>query len=270
MMRMEPILLARTSHEAQLHMDLAPCPCGESRFERSSTLITLPDGDLGRRYAGRCPNCGTDREFVYRLPAEPLTAKAGVVYGGSEPSQLLDAAQWLWVSDQYAKSVPAGSEQLPSDQRRQAGARLAAAVAALDEVLKFVPDRADDVPSWAVWTAFGAAVRDGEPGRLRAGRLRAVRAAYADLLRTIDGPSGGAPAPATTDQALSPAERRTRAIRDVREAWADQHGVDDADWTMDGATGPDRRSPTPEQAWELTRVIREISGQDPDRGEFVD
>lgn len=255
---MTTILLARTSHEAHLHMDLVPCSCGAYRFERSSAVVTLPDGELGRRYTGRCPECGADREFVYRLPAEPLAAGDGIVYGGEEPSQLVDAGQWLWVAEQYARAVPAGPDRLPRNERRQARGRLSAAVAALAEVLKFVPAGSTEVPRWAVWTPFGGQVRDSEPGRLDVGRLRAVQASYEETLRVID----------AADRPALHGDRdgRGRTIQAARADWAARHDIDDAEWTIEGAAGPQRKAPTAEQADELMRTIRQLSGQDPATG----
>jgi hypothetical protein len=178
------VTLARTGHEAQLHMDLTPCPCGEHSFDRTSVVITLPDGDLGRRYAGTCPSCGAGREFTYRLPAVPLESPR-FAYGGAEPSRLLDAAQWLWVSDWYLRSVPPGAEDLPPDQRRIARARLMAAIAAIDEVVKFIPANGDTVPEWAVWTPLGRTVREADGQRLSAGTLAAARSAYVQALEKL-------------------------------------------------------------------------------------
>ncbi len=276
---MTVVPLMRTSHEAHLHMDLTPCPaCGEHRFDRASAVVTLPDGDLGRRYAGRCAGCGAERAFTYRLPADPLGA--GAMYGGPEPSQLIDAAQWLQVADWYAGAVPAAPHKLPAEQRRVARGRLAAAVAALDEVLKFVPPGTVHIPDWAVWTDGGRAARAADPDRLHAGRLGAARAAYAEIVAEIDaadlpGDVGDALAAyrgtlAEVDRrwAGDPAEHAQRRFRveHVFHEWATRHGIDDRDWSEDGWDGPDRRSPTAAQAWELVRAVRSAVGLEPGAG----
>lgn len=64
--------------------------------------------------------------------------------------------------------------------------------------------------------------------------------------------------------------RRLEAIDRWRDEWAAKYGIDDIDWTPDGSDGPDRRSPTPEQALEFVRKVRELSGQDPDTGRYLD
>jgi hypothetical protein len=79
--------------------------------------------------------------------------------------------------------VPAEPHRLPDPDRRQARARLANAVAAIDEVLKFVPRNGADVPSSAIWTALGGSIYTREPGRFLAVRLAAVKEAYRTSLR---------------------------------------------------------------------------------------
>jgi hypothetical protein len=63
--------------------------------------------------------------------------------------------------------------------------RLAAAVAAVDEALKFVPPGGGRVPFTAVWSPLGRSVYQREPGRFRTSRLTAVRSAYDDVLRRL-------------------------------------------------------------------------------------
>jgi hypothetical protein len=170
--------LARTNAEAHLFMALRPCACGERRFARTSSVVAI-DGELASRYTGACERCGTPRRFEFRLLREVLQPPAtGMVYGGAEPSELLDPGEWLSVADDYARSVPVGA-RLDGGARRSARQRLAAAIAALDEVRKFAPPGAFEVPVNAFTTPFGRAIRDKEPGRFRLMRIDAVRTAYA-------------------------------------------------------------------------------------------
>jgi hypothetical protein len=178
--------LARTNHEAHLFMDLRPCGCGETAFDRASSIVTLPDGALASRYAGTCARCGGQREFVFGLPAQILAVSAEEMrYGGAEPSQLLDAGEWLWVADRYAQAVPPDPQRLLDADRRRARARLSAAAAALDEVLKFVPADGASVPPAAFWTELGGTVYAREPGRFRVARLAAVRDTYRGLAQRM-------------------------------------------------------------------------------------
>ncbi len=176
--------LARTNAEAHLFMDLRPCACGERRFARTSSVVTI-DGALASRYTGGCARCGTARQFEFLLPDHVLQPPAtGVVFGGAEPSALLDPGEWLSVADDHARSVPLGSK-LDGDALRTARHRLATAIAALDEIRKFAPPGAVEVPHAAFTTPLGRAIWDKEPGRFRLVRLDAVRAAYAAAIERL-------------------------------------------------------------------------------------
>ncbi|GIJ81367.1 hypothetical protein SAMN05443287_11780 [Micromonospora phaseoli] len=176
-------LLSRTNAEAHLYMDLHPCSCGETRFPRQSAVVALADGDLASRYTGSCAGCGQEREFIFRLPPTVTTAGSGFRYGDDEPSQLLDPGEWLLVSDAYAGQVPA--QPATSEAAQRARATLSRAVAALDEVGKFIPTGGDTVPPDAFVSDRGRQLHQREPGRFRGDRLAAIRDAYAGLLSRL-------------------------------------------------------------------------------------
>ncbi|SHN75417.1 hypothetical protein SAMN05443668_107292 [Cryptosporangium aurantiacum] len=168
-------------------MDLRPCECGESTFDRDTAIIDLGGDALGSRYEGHCPGCGARREFVFRLPAQVILPPAGqVVYGDGTPSELLDPGEWLWVADRFAGSVPAETSGLDEDVRREARVRLAAAAAAMDEALAWVPPGADAIPADAVRSELGLAVYEDEPDRFALDRLEIVRDAYRELLERVE------------------------------------------------------------------------------------
>ena len=125
---------------------------------------------------------------MFRLP-EPGSTPAsadGVVFGGPEPSELLDAGEWLWVADLVAGNIPADDP----DSARQA---LGIAAAAMDEILKFVPAGAGEVPDAAFWSRRGRRVRAEEPGRFQRDRLAIVRDSYRDQLDAVDPGDPGDP-----------------------------------------------------------------------------
>jgi hypothetical protein len=165
-----PYAIARTNDEAMLYLELQPCPdCGsvEARWEHGLTEV---DGELAISYAGICPGCDAEREYLFGLP-ERETLSPFPNFGGPEPSDLLDAGQWLQVADQVASAVPVDDD---------AGAALALRVAraAVEEVVKFIPAGSDTVSDDAFWTEEGRQVRDSEPGRFRLERLLVVRDSY--------------------------------------------------------------------------------------------
>jgi hypothetical protein len=173
--------VARTRDEAHLYMDLHPCDrCGAVDIIWHSALADR-DGVPARRYSGRCEGCGAAREFVFALPERPeLPDPRDVVFFGADRSQLLDAGEWLLVSDLCAQagSAPAGSDR----ERAEVRESMAVAAAAVAEVLKFVPPGADEVPDSAFWSDRGRTVREQEPGRFRRRRLSIVGDTYRDAL----------------------------------------------------------------------------------------
>ncbi|MEU4194054.1 hypothetical protein AB0E69_19290 [Kribbella sp. NPDC026611] len=167
--------VARTRDEAQLWLELHPCPdCGSIDTPWEHSLVE-DDGELTISWAGTCTGCGAEREYLFGLPARETAVTGWPTFGGSEPSELLDPGQWLQVADRAASEVP--------DDPAEAGKVLAVARAAVDEVIKFVPAGLDAVPEEEFWTPEGRAVRDAEPGRFRLDRLLVTRDTYDELAR---------------------------------------------------------------------------------------
>lgn len=190
---------ARTFDEAHLYMDLRPCgECGETDFDRESVLSSTPDGARVMTYRGPCSGCGTAREFVFRLSDRRSEAGGEARYGaGDEPSRLLDAGEWLAVSDFLAATARAmldgsllegdgsGAPDLAGFGDEELIAvhdLLSSAVAAAVESAKFLPAGADTVPEEAIWSDSGQLLLEVYPDRLTranlveevAGRRRAV------------------------------------------------------------------------------------------------
>jgi hypothetical protein len=164
-------------------MQLHPCPTCGTVFEPSSAVVLI-DGVLASRFSAPCPVCGQMREFTFRLPDQVLMPDPDRIFFGrpGEVSELIDPGEWLLVSDQYARSVPAQLSGLDPDSLAQARRALTAAVSALDEVLNFIPAGAEEVPQQAFWTERGRARYAAEPTRFRRTRLSARRAAFEEML----------------------------------------------------------------------------------------
>lgn len=169
-----PFAVARTRDEAHLYLELNPCEdCGSITTEWEHGLTEV-DGELAISYAGVCSGCGAEREYLFGLPEREVAAGSFPTFGGPEPSELLDAGQWLRVADVAAGDVPTDD---PAEARRV----LAIAQAAVEEVIKFIPAGSDAVPDDAFWTDEGRRLRDAEPGRFRLERLLVVRDTYREL-----------------------------------------------------------------------------------------
>jgi hypothetical protein len=167
--------VARTRDEAQLYLELHPCPDCESLDTAWEQSLVEEDGELAISYAGICAGCQAERVYLFGRPAREARVQGWPTFGGPEPSELLDAGQWLEVADQAASTVP--GEPL------EPGRVLSVAGAAVDEVIKFIPAGQDAVPDEEFWTPQGQSVRDAEPGRFRLDRLLVVRDTYRELAR---------------------------------------------------------------------------------------
>jgi hypothetical protein len=170
------MLLARSSPECRLYMDLHACSCGETGFAAEHVLREDAEGRLLAVYDGSCPRCGLPRRFTFVLDeALPPPPPA---FGGPLPSRIICPGQFLLVADQAAASAPL----TPSveDPRRAERDRLAVATAAaaVDEVLKFIPAGQSAVPEQAFTSPAGRAAHAREPGRFSRERLEATAAAH--------------------------------------------------------------------------------------------
>lgn len=171
-----PFPVTRSGDEAHLYLDLHPCSCGSADTVWESAPGSV-DGEPVARYSGTCPGCEAEREFLFGLPEREAPPVRFPTFGGPEPSQLLDAGEWMWVADLTAGSVPA-------DEPREAEQALAIAMAAVEEVIKFIPPGEDEVPERAFWSDRGRRVRGAEPSRFLLDRLLVVRNTYRDAAAT--------------------------------------------------------------------------------------
>jgi hypothetical protein len=159
--------LARSSLECRLFIELDVCACGQTPGELAHRLVSR-DERLVALYQGSCARCGRSLEYAFPLADEIVAADK---FGGTEPSQLIDAGQFLRESDRAVRR--AGDAPAP-----QKLFLLGRAIACLEEVLKWIPDGEETPPAWAFFTEDGLRFSREEPGRFRRPRLRAVLAAY--------------------------------------------------------------------------------------------
>jgi hypothetical protein len=115
------------------------------------------------------------RRFEFALDPEIPPAHK---FGGSKCSEILDAGQFLAVADTAARMVACDANRLDGIGRVRARTLLLRAVAALEEVLKFVPPGGDRVPVESLRSAAGRELYMAEPGRFRKSRLEVVLGVY--------------------------------------------------------------------------------------------
>jgi hypothetical protein len=170
---------ARSPLECRLFIELHPCRCGGAIGDITHRLVTRDD-ILCACYAGRCTHCGEQLEYVFVLDAEIVAPTA---IGGTNPSTIIDAGQYMATSERAARQVRVGGS---TDPKGSAKAFLVRAIACLDEVVKWMPIGTDQVPVSAFFTIEGLRLYMEDPGRFRRVPLLAVLAAYRELLLRLD------------------------------------------------------------------------------------
>ncbi|MFC7528578.1 hypothetical protein [Actinoplanes sp. GCM10030250] len=190
---MPSLPVARSHLEAHLYMDLHPCECGATNFPRVAEYGHGPEG-WQVVYSGQCEECGRDRGFTFRVSQDVPILAPSAWSALTAPSELLDPGEWLWVADRYA-SYPAEDGVLSPDEAIERCTDLAAAAAAVEEALLFVPAGASAVPAESFRSARGQSVFEVGPDRFTVNQLAEQR----DLYRQLAGepaPPGHRPLPA--------------------------------------------------------------------------
>jgi len=125
--------------EAYLLLMVTRCErCGKGPFKALRHEELDLGGQTGRRLFAACQACGHERQFDFDLssvPPEDLSAepaeKLPRINRTSEPSRVIDLAQWLMLFEAIA--LAAGGEDDPAESRRLAYE----AAQCLEEALKF-------------------------------------------------------------------------------------------------------------------------------------
>ncbi|WP_327254737.1 hypothetical protein [Streptomyces sp. NBC_01244] len=174
-------------------MDLHPCECGGADFGRRHQLERLGD-DLVAVYEGVCRGCGRDRRFEFVMAVEvPPPPPA---YGGAEPSEIIDPGEFSDVADRYSRWAGLGLLNSPGSEHHKYQGAMASALAAVEEVFKFIPEGQDAVPASAFTSARGRARYEKGPGKFSREileiELDLTREVLADIDNSIARSSGGA------------------------------------------------------------------------------
>jgi hypothetical protein len=116
-----------------------------------------------------CGGCGAERRFVFRIPG--LAPRYQDMYGGPDPSQIIDAGEWRMVAlhamewGLRLQRESSGVRKMfhRDDTKPEIRRAFEEALAAYQEVLKFIPPGGDEVPDSAFFTAAGRRIRAQEP-----------------------------------------------------------------------------------------------------------
>ncbi|MDX2393768.1 hypothetical protein NJL88_27640 [Streptomyces sp. DK15] len=180
------MLIARSSSEAHLYMDLHACECGSFDFDRQHRLELRGD-DLVAVYEGVCRQCGRSRHFEFRMAEEiPPPAPA---FGGPEPSRIIDPGEYVAVAYRVSRAASLELLNRPESEHHKYRAAMAYALAAFEEVLKFVPPDQDAIPADAFTSEAGKTRYRNGPGKFRRTLIEmdidSARQVLADIDKTI-------------------------------------------------------------------------------------
>jgi hypothetical protein len=159
-------------------MQLHPCGCGEQAFPWTRHTQAQADDGVATVYEGHCPRCGQPRSFIFLVPAAFVPPPA---FGAGSPSEIVDPSEFLRLAEGATRDVPAALGALSAEPREAALDAVDVAIAAIDEVLKFVPPGARGVPRELFLTDAGRAAFDARPARYGVEQLAATRRYYDDL-----------------------------------------------------------------------------------------
>ncbi|MGW0996662.1 hypothetical protein [Streptomyces sp. NPDC002520] len=177
------MLIARSTQEAHLYMDLHACVCGAAEFERAHRLEDR-DGALVAVYEGECPQCGRTRSFEFRMSDE--LPPAPPAFGGAEPSQIIDPGEFLWIGDQAATDSGLRLLNTPLAEHRAIRPQTAYAIAAFEEVAKFLPEGEDRIPEDRFTSERGRELYAKDPTRFTRDRIDSALERKRAILADID------------------------------------------------------------------------------------
>ncbi|MFE3459969.1 hypothetical protein ACFXKD_20685 [Nocardiopsis aegyptia] len=116
-------------------------------------------------YEGQCGRCSGSGRYEFELETEERARYPAI--GRSTPSRIIDPGEFLWLSDRAASEVPVDVTGLSKKEIRVARSLMQRAIVTLEEVLKFIPEGADEVPDGAFFSDLGRSVRQESPERFR-------------------------------------------------------------------------------------------------------
>ncbi|MFF6998033.1 hypothetical protein ACFY93_24150 [Streptomyces sp. NPDC008313] len=177
------MLIARSMQEAHLYMDLHACVCGAEEFDRQHRLENH-DGAVVSVYEGPCAQCGRTRSFAFVVPAEDPPAPPA--FGGAEPSRIIDPGEFLFIGDRVSTDAGLRLLNTPPAEHREVRPATAYALAAFEEVAKFLPEGADRVPEARFTSDRGREVYAKDPSRFTRKEITAALELKRKILADID------------------------------------------------------------------------------------
>lgn len=182
------VLAVRSHTEIMVYMLLNDCRACHSGNRDVTDELDARDGAVFATYTAFCRDCGNVDVHPFRLPDhDPQGDDPDVVFGGAEPSTVIDAGGWLRFARQTAVSGPTEPDGLGAPERASAALVMRAAAAAVREVVKFIEPGVERLPRSAMWTDRGRTEFDRDPWQFSRARLAVIENAYRESAERLAG-----------------------------------------------------------------------------------
>lgn len=182
------VLAARSHNEAVLYVLLRDCVACHRDNRDITDELDVTHGVPVAEYTAFCRECGNVDVYAFELPGtDPQAGEQGVVFGGPEPSGIIDAGEWLAFADRTAAGRPGEPAGLTDRERSDGALAFQSAAAAVREAAKFIEPGAHRLPRSALRTDRGRELFDRDPWRFSPPRLAAVERAYREVAERLAG-----------------------------------------------------------------------------------
>lgn len=162
--------------------------CDSGNRELTDELDVGDTTEAFTGYTAFCRDCGNVDVYRLRLPGtDPQDGEAGVVFGGPEPSGIIDAGEWLALARRTSAGTAVEPAGLTDRERADAALAMHTAAAAVREVVKFIEPGRDRLPYSAMWTDTGRQEFDREPLRFSRPRLAVLERSYREVAERLAG-----------------------------------------------------------------------------------
>lgn len=108
------------------------------------------------------------------------------MFGGPEPSRIIDPGEFVWIGDRVSTESGLRLLNTPLAEHREIRPATAYAIAAFEEVAKFLPEGADRIPEERFTSERGREVYAKDPTRFTRKEIDAALELKRKILADID------------------------------------------------------------------------------------
>lgn len=228
----------RSAVEMAYVIEATPCPgCGAHNaiddYELKSGMSERGGDEIFM--FGACPACGEARAFHFHAPDGAFSADVDAFeLGGPQPSTVLDPHQLMVELDRLEPLMP---EDPPAGDVRSVRDAIARALTTINEIDKFIPSGADEVPPAAFVAQAGRDDLRRRPSRYRRSWLEVCKQGLAQRHQryNTEAAAAAAAAAAAPEEATAPALGTLDAASlEAHLQWVRRRGAGDGRLSLHG------------------------------------